>query len=154
MQFPTKMKMQISILIELSVHNVSEWVHWSAPNLVRFQCDGIIIVFKNGPSLASLSSFQTSATILTTNKCEKMSIQCAVLGFELTTFGTWVSSHKPLDQGSCPRLLRFQTNLSSTPHPMNRAGRYYLYILFDKSCHTARLARVSKEKSRLVFAKL
>ena len=32
-------------------------------------------------------SFQTKNTILTTNKCEKMSIQYSVLGFEPTTFG-------------------------------------------------------------------
>ena len=38
-------------------------------------------------------SFQTNITIFTTNICEKMSIQYTVLGFEPTTFGTWVSSH-------------------------------------------------------------
>ena len=32
-------------------------------------------------------------TIFTTNICEKMSIQYTVLGFDPTTFGTWVSSH-------------------------------------------------------------
>ena len=32
--------------------------------------------------------FQTNITIFTTNKCEKMSIQYTVLGFEPTTFGT------------------------------------------------------------------
>ena len=36
-------------------------------------------------------SFQTNITIFTI--CEKMSIQYTVLGFEPTTFGTWVSSH-------------------------------------------------------------
>ena len=39
-------------------------------------------------------SFQTRITIFTTNKCEKMSIQYMVRGFEPMTFGTWVSSHK------------------------------------------------------------
>ena len=39
------------------------------------------------------SSFQTHITIFTTNKCEKMSIQFMVPGFELTTFGTQVSTH-------------------------------------------------------------
>ena len=34
------------------------------------------------------SSSQTIISILTTNKCEKMSIQYMALGFELTTFGT------------------------------------------------------------------
>ena len=29
----------------------------------------------------------------TTNRCEKISIQYTVPGFEHTTFGTWVSSH-------------------------------------------------------------
>ena len=33
-------------------------------------------------------SFQTNITIFTTNKCEKMSIQYMVLGFEPTTFVT------------------------------------------------------------------
>ena len=40
------------------------------------------------PRFRLFSSFQTNITILTTNKCEKMSIQYAVLGFEPTTFGT------------------------------------------------------------------
>ena len=39
-------------------------------------------------------SFQTNITILTTNKCEEISIQYTGMGFELTTFGTRVSSHK------------------------------------------------------------
>ena len=42
--------------------------------------------FKMGHPL--ISSFQTNITIVTTNKCEKMSIQYTVLGFEPTTFGT------------------------------------------------------------------
>ena len=39
------------------------------------------------------SSFQTNIKIFKTIKCEKMSIQYTVLGFEPMTFGTWVSSH-------------------------------------------------------------
>ena len=35
----------------------------------------------------------TNITYLATNKCDKMSIQYTVLGFELITFGTRVSSH-------------------------------------------------------------
>ena len=53
-------------------------------------------LFKKRPSSASsrlFSSFQINITILTTNICEKMSIQSTVLGFKLTTFGTRVSSH-------------------------------------------------------------
>ena len=34
-----------------------------------------------------------------------MSIQYTLLGFELTTFGTWVSFHIPLDQGSRPTVF-------------------------------------------------
>ena len=37
--------------------------------------------------------FSKNITIFASNKCEKMSIQYKVLGFEPTTFGTWVSSH-------------------------------------------------------------
>ena len=51
--------------------------------------------FKTGrprPLLLLFSSFQTNITILTTNICEKISIQYMVLGFELTAFGTRVSS--------------------------------------------------------------
>ena len=38
-------------------------------------------------------SFQTHITIFTTNKCEQMSIQYMVPGFELATFGTRGSPH-------------------------------------------------------------
>ena len=51
---------------------------------------------KNGPNTSSFSfilSFQTRITIFTANICEKMSLQLMVLGFELMSFGTWVSSH-------------------------------------------------------------
>ena len=52
---------------------------------------------KSGPIPASFCvyfrSFQTNITIFSTNICEKMSIQYTVLGFEPTTFRTWVSSH-------------------------------------------------------------
>ena len=47
--------------------------------------------------------FQTNITILTANKCEKMSIQYTVLGFEPTTFRKWVSSHNHLTRA--PPLL-------------------------------------------------
>ena len=65
------------------------------PTLVKFL--GWFSLFKNGPSPASSSlilSFQTNITIFTifSNKCEKY----AELGFEPTTFGTWVSSHNHL----------------------------------------------------------
>ena len=48
-----------------------------------------LFVFKMGqprPLFRLFSSFQTNITILTTNKCEKMSIQYPAPGFELTTF--------------------------------------------------------------------
>ena len=45
------------------------------------------------PLFHLLSSFRTQITKFTANKCEKMSIQYTVPGFELTTFGIWVSSH-------------------------------------------------------------
>ena len=50
-----------------------------------------LFFFKMGqprPLFHLFSSFQTHITIFTTNKCEKMSIQYTVLGFEPTTFGT------------------------------------------------------------------
>ena len=49
--------------------------------------------------------FQTHITIFSTNKCEKMSIQFTVLGFELTTFGILVSS-RPWNL-VCRSLLTF-----------------------------------------------
>ena len=48
------------------------------------------------PLFRLFSSFQTNFTIFTTNKCEKMSIQYTVLGFEPTIFGTQVSSRPKL----------------------------------------------------------
>ena len=42
---------------------------------------------------SSISSFQINITILAINKCEKLYIRYRVLGFTLTTFATWVSSH-------------------------------------------------------------
>ena len=50
-------------------------------------------VGKSWPLFNLFSSFQTNITIFTTNIWEKMSIQYTVLGFETTTFRTWVSSH-------------------------------------------------------------
>ena len=50
------------------------------------------LFLKNGPTRPLFHlflSFQTQIIIFTTNKCEKMSIQYTVLGFKLTTFGTW-----------------------------------------------------------------
>ena len=56
------------------------------------------------------SSFQTNIiTILTTNQCEKMSIQYMVLGFKPTTFRTWVSSHNHLTRA--PALLEILNQL-------------------------------------------
>ena len=40
------------------------------------------------PLFHLFSSFQTNITIITANKCDKMSIQYLVLGFEPTNFGT------------------------------------------------------------------
>ena len=55
-------------------------------------------IFNNGQPRPLLSfifgSFQTNInTIDATNKCEKMSIQYMVPGFEPTTFRSWVSSY-------------------------------------------------------------
>ena len=52
------------------------------------------------PLFHLFSSFQTRLTIFTTNKCERVYIQYLALGFELTTFGTCVSSlyHKTSGQ--------------------------------------------------------
>ena len=66
---------------------------------------------KNGPSLFHLCSFfQTNITIFTANKCEKMSIQYTVLGYEPKTFGTWVSSHNHSliyrYRTSCKRIVK------------------------------------------------
>ena len=51
--------------------------------------------YKNGPSQASFSFIFVFSNKhnFTTIKWEKMSIQYKVLGFEPTTFGTWLSSH-------------------------------------------------------------
>ena len=51
---------------------------------------------KNRPTMASFSFifvFSNTHYNFPTNKCENMSIQNTVPGFELTAFGTWVSSH-------------------------------------------------------------
>ena len=48
---------------------------------------------KPWPLFHLFSSFQTHITMFTTNKCEKMSVQYMVPGFELMTLGTWVPSH-------------------------------------------------------------
>ena len=54
-------------------------------------------IFFNGPTLASFSFIfvfsNTHFKLCNKCVCEKMSIQYMVPGFELTTFGTWVSSH-------------------------------------------------------------
>ena len=42
-----------------------------------------------GLFLVYFRPFQTNVTIFTTNKCEKISIQYTVPGFEPTTFGMW-----------------------------------------------------------------
>ena len=43
----------------------------------------------NPRSLFNLfSSIQTNITFITTNTCDKMSIQCTMMGFEPTTFKT------------------------------------------------------------------
>ena len=54
------------------------------------------LIFSMGHTLSIFclfSSFQTSITIFTANKCEKLFLQYMGLGFKHTTFGTWVSSH-------------------------------------------------------------
>ena len=43
---------------------------------------------KSRPLFRLFSSFHTNVRIFTTNKCEKMSIQYMVLGFEPMTLGT------------------------------------------------------------------
>ena len=68
------------------------------------------IVFKNlsqpRPHLSITFVFSNKNTIFTANKCEKMSIQYTMLGFEPTTFGTWVSSqnHNIRAPAPCGRL--------------------------------------------------
>ena len=50
---------------------------------------GLNFLFKMGqpwPLFCLFSSFHTNITILTANKCEKMSIQHLAPGFELTPF--------------------------------------------------------------------
>ena len=51
------------------------------------------------PIFYLFSSFQTNITILTTNKCEKMSIQYTEPGFELTTFREHESPSTTARQG-------------------------------------------------------
>ena len=50
-------------------------------------------VFCSQASFCLFSFFPINISIFTTNMCEKVSIQYAVLGFEPSTFRTWVSSH-------------------------------------------------------------
>ena len=64
------------------------------------------VFFKMGqtqPLFIYFRSLQTHIAISTTNKCEIMSIQYTVPGFELTTFGTRVSSHN--HKARAPALL-------------------------------------------------
>ena len=67
-----------------------KWIPISKKNLTTFF---YIKMNQPRPLFNLFSSFQPHITNFTTNKCEKMSIQYTVPEFELTTFGTWVSSH-------------------------------------------------------------
>ena len=66
---------------------VNVFFKWAIPSLFLF-----IFVFSN------------KQTIFTTNICEKMSILCTMLGFEPTTFRSWVSSNNHSTRAST--LLR------------------------------------------------
>ena len=59
------------------------------------------LFLKKWASFSFIFVFSNKHYILKTNKWE-ISIQYTVLGFKPTTFGTWVSSYNPLDQGSRP----------------------------------------------------
>ena len=65
------------------------------------------------PLFRLFESFQTNITIFTTNKCEKMSIQYMLPGFELTTFGNRVSFHN--HQTRAPTLLNVSFIEQSRP---------------------------------------
>ena len=65
--------------------------HYFVQFRVIFSSRCTILLFLKGqtrPLFHLFWSFQTHITIIATNKCEKMSIQYTLLGFELTTFGT------------------------------------------------------------------
>ena len=50
----------------------------------------------------------------TTNKCEKISIQDTVPGFELTTFGTWASSHNQKIKAPAATLINVLSSLTTS----------------------------------------
>ena len=65
------------------------------------------VSFLNGPSsplFCLFSSFQTNISILITNKCEKCPSSKRGPGFELTTFGTQVSSHNHQTRATAQNL--------------------------------------------------
>ena len=69
--------------------------HRSGKFILTDFCNKILLyLFKNwtNPGLFFIY-LQTHITNFTTNRYVNMSIQYTVLGFELTTFGRWVSSH-------------------------------------------------------------
>ena len=83
-------------------------------------------------------SFQTNITILTTNMYMwKMSIQNAVPGFELTTFGTWVSSHN--HNWNIFLLLSISTEIVDTSV---RLAEYFCTRLFRISTSVTRLSNL------------
>ena len=81
----------LTILIEMEGVRTDKWIHFISSFFLS-----VFFLSKNGPTPASFSfifAFPNTYYNFTTNKFEKMSIQYTVPGFELTSFGTWVSSH-------------------------------------------------------------
>ena len=74
----------------------------------------IFFTRRSPASFCWFSPFQTNIKIFTTNKCQIISIQCTLLGFESTTFGTWVSSlnHKTRASTHLVILFVYKQNLS------------------------------------------
>ena len=77
-------------------HNRVDIEEWSVEAMVRRDfCVTCFFKWANpGLFFNSFSSFQTHITNFTTNMyVKRFSIQYTVPGFELTTFGAWVSAH-------------------------------------------------------------
>ena len=75
------------------------------------------------------SSFHTNITILATNKCDKMYKQFTLLGFELMTFGTQVSSYNHQT-----RALAHQIAFQSKKPILKRfLHKFYAALIFSQS---------------------
>ena len=78
------------------------------------------------PLFNLFSSFQTHITILTTNKCEKVSIHYPAPGFELTTFQLQVFSLN--HQTWAPALDHQMVTIAPQPLTLSNPGLFSVYF--------------------------